>query len=317
VNLRDALNARISRCAFLFALQHYRGLQHDGYNLEWQRCGVLQLAADADEAQRFAAIIRSQEHPPDFLEFVDAAQAARLAGHAVRGAGWWFPGGAAVPPAGLGVASLARAGERVRRRADARVDRIEREGRAWRALDAHGRVLGEADTLVLANASDASRLLPEARLALSAVRGQVTYLPPDRARRLAVIVSGSGYAAPLPGGGQCIGATYQHDDLDPAVREGDHRENLARVATMMPGFGAGIAAAGLAGWTGFRTTVPDRLPVFGASAIEGVHLATGLGSRGLLWAPLGAELLACALDDAPLPLARDHAGAISPRRFLS
>jgi tRNA 5-methylaminomethyl-2-thiouridine biosynthesis bifunctional protein len=74
---------------------------------------------------------------------------------------------------------------------------------------------------------------------------------------------------------------------------------------------------GLEGWTGFRTTVPDRLPIAGATAVDGVHTLTGLGSRGLLWGPLGAELLASALADEPLPLPRDLAGAISPRRFLS
>jgi tRNA 5-methylaminomethyl-2-thiouridine biosynthesis bifunctional protein len=63
--------------------------------------------------------------------------------------------------------------------------------------------------------------------------------------------------------------------------------------------------------------VPDRLPVAGETAIEGIHTLTGLGSRGLLWAPLAAEAIASALEDEPLPLARDHAGAISPRRFLS
>ena len=46
-------------------------------------------------------------------------------------------------------------------------------------------------------------------------------------------------------------------------------------------------------------------------------IATGLGSRGLLWGPLGAELLACELEGEPLPPGRDHAGAVSPRRFLS
>ena len=70
-------------------------------------------------------------------------------------------------------------------------------------------------------------------------------------------------------------------------------------------------------WAGHRATVPDRLPVFGATAIEGVFTATGLGSRGLLWAPLGAELLACRMTGEPLPLPRAFAGAISPLRFLS
>ena len=60
--------------------------------------------------------------------------------------------------------------------------------------------------------------------------------------------------------------------------------------------------------------------VFGQAAVPavpGVHAATGLGSRGLLWAPLGAELIASQLESEPLPLPRDLAGAISPRRFLS
>jgi tRNA 5-methylaminomethyl-2-thiouridine biosynthesis bifunctional protein len=46
-------------------------------------------------------------------------------------------------------------------------------------------------------------------------------------------------------------------------------------------------------------------------------VAAGLGSRGLLWAPLGAELLASRLAGDPSPLPRDLAGALSPRRFLS
>jgi len=316
-NLRDAVNAQVSRSAFLYALQHYSALQYDGYHLQWNRTGVLQLAGDDDEAARFEAIVRSQGYPASFLEYVDAARAREIAGREVRGAGWWFPGGAEVVPSSLAVASLARSNANVRRVSRRRVERIEREGRDWRALDADGRVIAEAPTLILANAVDARRLLPEARLSLSRVRGQVTYLPPDPERRLEVIVSGTGYVAPRPEGGHCIGASYQHDDADESVRPADHRDNLARAEAMMPGFAAGLDPATLAGWTGFRATVPDRLPIYGATTVEGLHVATGLGSRGLLWAPLGAELLASALAHDPLPLGRDHAGAESPRRFLS
>jgi tRNA 5-methylaminomethyl-2-thiouridine biosynthesis bifunctional protein len=73
----------------------------------------------------------------------------------------------------------------------------------------------------------------------------------------------------------------------------------------------------LTGWTGFRATVPDRLPIFGSTATPGLHVATGLGSRGLLWSPLGAEVLACELEGEPSPLPRDLRGSISPKRFLS
>jgi tRNA 5-methylaminomethyl-2-thiouridine biosynthesis bifunctional protein len=315
-NLRDAINAHVSRSAFLYALQHYRALQHDGYHLVWSRSGVLQLAEDDEEAARLAAIARSQGYPADFLEFVERDRAADLAARRVRGPGWWFASGAWVSPESLAIASLARAGTRVRRVSGRRVERLEREGASWRALDQDGRVVAEAPVLVLANAVDAKRLLPHARLALSSVRGQVSYVP-SRPGDLEIVVSGSGYVAPLPGGGHCIGASYHHDDADATVREADHHDNLRRAESMLPGFSSGIDPARLGGWTGFRATVPDRLPIFGPTAVEGLAAATGLGSRGLLWAPLGAELLACQLEGEPLPLPRDLAGAVSPKRFLS
>jgi tRNA 5-methylaminomethyl-2-thiouridine biosynthesis bifunctional protein len=316
-NVRDAVNARLSRSAFLYALQHYGGLEREGYALQWNPCGVLQVAADDEEARRFEAIATSQGYPAGFLAYVDAARAREIAAREIRRGGWWFPSGALVSPDSLAMASLARAGARVERAMDRQVERIEREGRSWRALDADGRVIAEAPILVLANAADAKRLLPQARLSLSAVRGQVTYLPAGVRARLGVVVSGSGYVAPLPDGGLCIGATYGHDDPDATVRIADHRQNLERAEAMLPGFSQGLDAAAFTGWTGYRATVPDRLPIFGATAIEGVHTATGLGSRGLLWGPLGAELLACQLEGEPLPLPYGLAGAVSPRRFLS
>jgi tRNA 5-methylaminomethyl-2-thiouridine biosynthesis bifunctional protein len=316
-NLRDAVNAQVSRSAFLHALQLSPELAGSDEAFVWERCGVLQLANDAEEAARFDAIVRSQGWPASLLQSVDAAQAGELAQWRVATGGWWFPAGGLVSPRSLAMAALERAGGRVRRELGRPVARVDREGAFWRALDADERVIAQAPILVLANAADIARLMPEARLRLSTVRGQVTYLPPSPQRSVARVVSGNGYVAPIPGGGHAIGATYQHDDYDPTVRPQDNRQNLERAESLLPGFTHGLAPASLGGWTGFRTTVTDRLPIFGETIIPGVCVAGGLGSRGLLWAPLGAEVLASQLCDEPLPLSRDHAGAISPRRFLS
>jgi tRNA 5-methylaminomethyl-2-thiouridine biosynthesis bifunctional protein len=317
-NLRDAVNAQASRPAFQFTLQYFRALQYDGYNLIWNRCGVLQLADGDDEAARFAAIVSAQGHPEEFLRCVNASEARDIAGRAVRGPGWWMPSGAWVSPGSLAVALFARAGGCVRRHIGRAVHRLEREGADWRAIDAGGSVIAESPTIIVANAFDAKRLLPEARLPLSCVRGQVTFLPPSATRTLDVVVSGSGYVAPLPDGqGHVVGATYGHDDNGEDVRVADHRENLARAGKMLPGFADDIDPMALDGLAGFRATVPDRLPIFGATLMPGVWTATGLGSRGLLWGPIGAELIASRLEGEPSPLPRDLAGAISPRRFLS
>jgi tRNA 5-methylaminomethyl-2-thiouridine biosynthesis bifunctional protein len=315
-NVRDATNAQASRPAFLYALHHFDTLQRDGYHLAWNRGGALQLAEGENETRRYAAIVASQGWPAEVLAFVDAAEASRLAGREVRGAGWWIPRAACLSPESLAIAGLARAGACVRH-VNGRVMRLEREGADWRAYAADGQLLGEASVIVLANAVDSARLVPEARLPFHAVRGQVTYLPDAPSRRLDVVVSGSGYVAPLGDGGHVIGATYAHDDAGEDVRETDHRENLARAESMLPGFTRDVTPSDLEGWAGQRTTVPDRLPVFGETAIPGVWIAAGLGSRGLLWGPLGAELLASRLCGDPSPLPRDLAGALSPRRFLS
>jgi tRNA 5-methylaminomethyl-2-thiouridine biosynthesis bifunctional protein len=169
-----------------------------------------------------------------------------------------------------------------------------------------------ADALVVdATGAGLAPALPVAQ-----VRGQVSYLPPSPARRLAIAVTGDGYVAPMPGGGHCAGASFGHDDADLAVRAADHADNLARVARMLPGFADGLDAAALQGRAGLRITTPDRVPAFGLLR-AGLAVATGLGARGLVWAPLCAEIMAAQLEDEPLPVEIDLAEAISPARFAA
>jgi tRNA 5-methylaminomethyl-2-thiouridine biosynthesis bifunctional protein len=60
----------------------------------------------------------------------------------------------------------------------------------------------------------------------------------------------------------------------------------------------------------------DRLPLIGPLAGEpGLYGAFAYGSRGLLWAGLGAELLASQMEGEPLPLEIDLADALAPARF--
>ena len=97
----------------------------------------------------------------------------------------------------------------------------------------------------------------------------------------------------------------------------------------------------LQGRAAFRCTSPDYLPIVGPLAdttaftqayaalskdarqvpavpcpwLEGVYINSGHGSRGLISAPLCAELLAAWLDNEPLPLPRNVAEACHPNRF--
>jgi tRNA 5-methylaminomethyl-2-thiouridine biosynthesis bifunctional protein len=50
--------------------------------------------------------------------------------------------------------------------------------------------------------------------------------------------------------------------------------------------------------------------------VPGLYGSFGFGSRGLLWAGLGAELIASLLEGEPLPVERRLAEALDPGRFL-
>lgn len=80
--------------------------------------------------------------------------------------------------------------------------------------------------------------------------------------------------------------------------------------------------ASLQGRVGLRTATADRLPACGAieshepphAGAPGLHLLTGLGARGLIWAPLCAEILASRLTDEPNPVEASLAAALRPER---
>jgi tRNA 5-methylaminomethyl-2-thiouridine biosynthesis bifunctional protein len=311
LNLEDGANARLSRAALGYALRHLAALE----SASWQASGVLQLARDAEQAERFEKIVATHGFPEELACCVDAREAARIAGRAVRGPGWWMPSAGSVAPGTLCAANLARHGERIERRFSGEARRLARSSRGWRVEGADGALLAEAPVLILANAAAARALLPEAGLPLEPARGQVSLLPDAPGRTLAVPVCGDGMVAPLPGGGFCLGATLQNGDPDPAVRAADHAENLARAESLLPGFSAGADAAKLAGHAAFRASTRDRLPLAGALSAEGLHALLGLGMRGLVWAPLCAELLASRLECEPLPVERELVAAVDPARF--
>jgi len=318
VNKEDAVNARLSRPALGYALRHFNALAAQNPGLPWHLSGVLQLARDAAEAERFAAIVALHAMPVDWVRHVDAKEAAAIAGCAVRGAGWWMPtAGWAAPPA-LCAANINRPQTPVRRAFSANALRLARAGALWRVEGDQG-VISEAAHVIVATAHDARALLPEAGLQLISVRGQLSFVPAGaRNGSPRVPIDGDGVVAPLADGGFFLGATFQIDDTERALRIEDHRANLARAESLLPGFTAKIDAAMLGGRAGFRATTPDRMPIYGELLQQpGVHVAAGLGARGLLWAPLLAEHLASQLAGDPLPVARDLAATFGMRRFAA
>ncbi|UEP27916.1 MULTISPECIES: bifunctional tRNA (5-methylaminomethyl-2-thiouridine)(34)-methyltransferase MnmD/FAD-dependent 5-carboxymethylaminomethyl-2-thiouridine(34) oxidoreductase MnmC [unclassified Burkholderia] len=335
----DNVASRLTRSGFLHALARWRALEDAGHAFARSTRGMIHLAESADDFARMRDAFDALGAPSDYVSLLDTDAARAHLNLPVAHGGLLFPHGGAVWPAGVCAAQFAAAGERVKLLAGTEVARLERDRDRWRAVDAAGATLAEAPVVVLANAGDAVRLAGLRHVALQPVRGQLTLLPPGSTAPLPCPTIGDGYAVPLDDGTLLIGATFEPDDVDRTMRSAGHIENLERVRHLLPGLIGELPDVDtLRGRVAFRWVVADRVPVIGPLADEaqavanaralsgakardlpraaGLYGAFGYGSRGLVWAALGAELIASQLEGEPLPLERELVDAVDPARFL-
>jgi len=139
------------------------------------------------------------------------------------------------------------------------------------------------------------------------------------------------------GGTDGSGAASDSTASDAAAVDGMGRDDVVRASEAADLLDAsallpGLASAPLAGRVGFRCAAPDRLPLVGAlpdyghaGRVErlrdmpshpGLHCLLGYASRGLIWAPLMAEVLVSQLENVSSPLESTLAAALDPARFL-
>ncbi|MEB0108665.1 MULTISPECIES: bifunctional tRNA (5-methylaminomethyl-2-thiouridine)(34)-methyltransferase MnmD/FAD-dependent 5-carboxymethylaminomethyl-2-thiouridine(34) oxidoreductase MnmC [unclassified Pseudomonas] len=316
-----------------------RVLEHLQRGVAWDGCGVLQLAFDAKESERQAQL--AEAFAPGLLHQLDREQAQARAGVALAHGGLFFPEGGWVHPPALCAWQAQRGGITVLTHHEV-LDLRNINGR-WQAWEGE-RLLGDAPVVVLAGAAEVQRF---ANLPLKRIRGQITSLAQTaESQALATVVCAEGYVAPPRLGEHTLGASFdfKSDDLTPTAAE--HAGNLE----LLKGISVDLAQrlhvdsldpATVQGRAAFRCTSPDYLPIVGPLAdaaafdqayaglrkdarqvpaivcpwLDGLYVNSGHGSRGLITAPLSAELLAAWLDNEPLPLPRSVAEACHPNRF--
>ncbi|MEO5697986.1 MAG: bifunctional tRNA (5-methylaminomethyl-2-thiouridine)(34)-methyltransferase MnmD/FAD-dependent 5-carboxymethylaminomethyl-2-thiouridine(34) oxidoreductase MnmC [Burkholderiaceae bacterium] len=335
VNPHDGAHARFNRAAALAASEAVR-CAVSAHGVRGSAQGLLRLESSLQPAEMKALLLRLGL-PPDYLQALGTREASMLAGIALAHPAWFYPGGGWVHPAGLARSFLDRAAAHVTVRHGVEVDVLHRTDSGWRLLDTSGNTLDEAQTIVLANAGDALRLLANPDWTMQPVRGQISILRKDATTTLALPhlpVAGAGYLLPEIDGAAIFGATAQPGDMDPSVRLADHRHNLDQLERLT-GQRIDAESADLRGRTAWRWSTSDRLPIIGAVAQTnpttsarldqprfvprqaGLFVFSALGSRGITWSALGAQVLACAITGAPMPGEASLLDAIDPARFVS
>jgi len=324
----DNIPTRLVRAAYLYSLNRWKELGGIGAAIEGVQSGVLHLARDGAHAQVQRQIAASGLYPREFARWLEAPEASAMLGAPAPDGAWWFAQGGWARPSSVCAAMLDACGTLLTRCFSSSALRLERGDQEWLVRDADGALIAAAPNVILAAGTGAVDFEQAAGLPLDAVRGQVTHLAEGSLPSLPFVVCREAYMTPAYQGVVCVGATYAAD-ADSNLRMDSQHDNIAKIADILD---VATFEAPLAGRTGFRCMAPDRLPLAGALPDPGVpgrcerlrdvprwpglFGLLGYASRGLIWAPLAAELLACQLEGEPLPLERQLAEALDPARFL-
>ena len=309
---------------------------------DWDICGILQLAFNDKEQKRLDAL--AVHFAPSLLRPVDAQQASQLAGVTLEKGGLFYPEAGWIHPPALCQALTQHPLITIQNTQQAIT--LTQVDQQWQVHTESG-LLASAPVVVLCNASNVVQFSQTQHLPLSRVRGQTTQLPATTASQsINCVVCANGYISPARDNTHTIGASFNFADDSQEATLAEHRSNLALLHELAPSFQLHCATdtidvATLQGHAAFRCTSIDYLPMVGPVAEhqsfiqtyadlrkdarlpltqpcpwhQGLYVNTAHGSRGLLSAPLAAELLAAWICAEPLPLPLELAQQCHPNRF--
>ncbi|MEJ8848275.1 FAD-dependent 5-carboxymethylaminomethyl-2-thiouridine(34) oxidoreductase MnmC [Variovorax rhizosphaerae] len=308
----DALLSRLTRAGIRATWQQLQERLVGGR--DWKASGVLERRPDGD--LRLPPGWRAEG--PNLSWPANAAQLAASKLPADTAA-LWHPCAGWVRPRALVEAWLATPG--VHLIPDCEIERIAPTGAGWQLLTHGDPTPGEFERVVIAAGFESARFAPS--LPLQPVRGQVQWgHSPCESNLPPAPINGDGHLiAGVPDGDSALwltGATFDRDSIDLMPSHTDTEANRERLARLCPQAASALASAfeGATPWTGVRCASGDRRPLIGPLPDQpGLWVCTALGSRGLTFATLCAELLAAHWHAEPLPLPTALAQALDTRRL--
>lgn len=257
------------------------------------------------------------------------------------GAAVWHPKAAWVKPAALVRAWLNHGN--ISFLGQTRVAGLRRVDSVWQLHDENDQVCAQAEQVVLANAGGAHALLQNAARqnpglanalkhlpTVHGLRGLLSWglhasIPVPEASFPQVPVNGAGaLIAHIPtnqGPAWFMGSSYQPTTQVERSDHDNHLRNLAHLQQLDPTLANGLASAFQDGtaqaWKGTRCVSTDRLPLIGPlddGDSASLWLCAAMGSRGLSFSVLCAQILAARMGAEPLPVPVKMAQALAALR---
>jgi len=323
----DCPLSRLSRAGVRLTLQQAQ--QHLQEGTHWAASGVLERQVDGTPQL-------PGNWPPEGQDWSVSAP-----NWLADGPGLWHPRAAWIKPAALVSAWLGQPG--VSFQGNSKVSHLQQTDGVWQLLDAQHRVLCSAERVVFANAGAARPLLDSLVNNNPALVSQLQQLPTNQGMRGLLswalhsesavdeavfppfpVNGASGLVPRVPtdqGPAWFMGSTYQPEQLLERSDADNHQRNWEHLKELLPSLANTLApifaSDALYTWKGTRCISADRLPLVGpleAGEQPSLWLCTALGSRGLSFSVLCAELLAAQMGAEPLPVEAKLAKALNALR---
>lgn len=339
--------SRFNMTAQLFADQFYT--EHDFYTTCGGKTGVLHLPMNDRQHQLYTSLCDIYAHEPDFMQWVEQEHTQQCTGVSLNRGGLFLPKSGWLDPKLLCENLIKHSNINVRYNTS--VTQLSRDSSQWAAITTTGEQI-LATHVVICNAHDALKLSECSQLPLKRIRGQVSHMSPTpTTAKLKVTVCGEGYIAPAMTQAHetdaihSLGASFNLKDDNTELTQQDHIDNMTKLTNIAPSLTHELPSfhvSELQGKVGFRTTTPDYFPVagplphwqhmderFGAlrkkankrimstgSVQPQLYCNIALGSRGLAYAPVTADIIASLISGQTLPVTTDLYQHLHPARFL-
>lgn len=264
----------------------------------YQECGALQLPAN----KRLVRILQETAHFCDGIvaQRITAEEASERAGIPIPSPCFYLPEAGYCDPRELTAALINTAKFPITVRCTTEVTALTATRNSWQVSLGTGEEI-TSDVVVLCGAYEVTRLTQTSWIPLEAIRGQTARSPATSlSAQLSTIISFGGYITPADDGSHFIGAHYRHDDMNETPTESDTIEVLSRLYAALPSVSGFVPTSSR---VCFRASTHDRLPYIGRIPLKSgppLFINAGHGSRGLITAPMGGEILARIIHHEPL-----------------
>lgn len=299
--------------AFEYTTSQLQHLIKQGATIDWYPCGMLQLAHNTRELQRWESL-KQRQLSAEFIQLVSAHHASKIAGLTCDYPASYFPQAGYINPASFAHALIQHKHCQLIPNTD--VQALQRQGAQWQAMDIQGNILAGAEVVIISNGKDLNLLSHSQMLPVAGVLGQTTLASTTTSHAPSCVIGHEGYLTPSYQDVHVFGATFDRQFETVMLNTESDQRNIQQLKQYLPTYAKSLEGL-KSGHAAVRATTPDRYPYAGAipdtqyfkhsyNALkhgnpkqaypdaqyqQGLFVLGGFGSRGLTTSGLCAQLL--------------------------